>query len=247
MSIDPITIDDVPLTLLRGDGADSSASRACLLCYHGFTSSTAAWLHDLDRFVQAGFTVAGVDAVGHGRRRNPEFDRRFADPADRKAALIDVVRATSAEVPALLDALVRQGIADEGRSGAFGVSMGGFIVYAAVTKEPRLAAAVALLGSPNWWMRPSSESPHRNLDAFGRVRLLSLTAGRDEAVPPVYAAAFHERLARRFDDHAERFRHLDYPASEHFMDPADWESAMGASCDWFRRHLHPAQRPPPCR
>ena len=104
-----------------------------------------------------------------------------------------------------------------------------------------LAAAVSLLGSPNWWMQPSPGSPHRNLDAFGTIRLLSLTAGRDEAVPPVHAAVFHDRLARRFDDHAERFRHVDYPKSEHSMEPADWEQAVEESCEWFRRHLRPTR------
>jgi len=86
-------------------------------------------------------------------------------------------------------------------------------------------------------MRPVPDSPHRHTDAFDRIRLLSLTAGRDEAVPSAHAAAFHVRLARRFDDRATRFRHVDYPASGHFMEPDDWEEAIEESLGWFGRHL----------
>ena len=236
MNTRSLTLDGVPVTVLEVDPA-GPAPRGSLLCYHGFTSSTEVWLHDLERFARDGFTVVGVDGVGHGRRRRPALERRFADPSTKEEALIDVVRATSAETPALLDALMREGIVREERVGAFGVSMGGFIVYAAVVREPRIAAAVSLLGSPDWWMHPSPDSPHHHIDAFDRVRLLSLTAGRDEAVPAVHAAAFHERLVRRFDERATRFRHIDYPASDHFMEPDDWERAIGESLGWFGRHL----------
>ena len=237
MRTDQDTIEGIPITLLRAAAGGSCAARGLVLCFHGFTSSTADWLHELERFAREGFAVVGVDCVGHGRRSGPGFERRFADPATRDEALIEVVSATADEVPTLIDALLDRGLAAPGRIGAFGVSMGGFIVYAAVAKEPRLVAAVSLLGSPVWWMRPSAHGPHRDLEAFDRIHLLSLTAGRDEAVPAAHAADFHRRLARRFDDHAERLRHVDYPDSGHFMEPGDWDRAIGESRAWLRRHL----------
>ena len=237
MDIETTEIDDIPVTLVRDGAEGRSEAGGVVLCHHGLGSSTAAWLHELQRFARAGFTVVGVDAVGHGRRRDDGLERRLADPRTKDVAFIDVVRETSDEIPTLVDGLTRSGVLADARLGLFGVSMGGFVAYAAVAKEPRLVAVVSLLGSPEWWMRPSPDSPHRHEEGFGRVRLLSMTAGRDESVPGSYAAAFHARLAARFEDHAERLRHIDYPRSAHFMEEDDWNDAVRASCRWFHDHL----------
>lgn len=237
MNIEPIDIGGIPVTLIRDGYRGHTNASGVVLCYHGLGSSTQDWVHDLQRLAREGFTVVGVDCVGHGRRRRPDLDALLADARHKDEAFITVVRETSDEIPVLVDGLARHDLLTDAGLGLFGVSMGGFIAYAAVAKEPRLVAVVSLLGSPNWWMLPSPESPHRRIEDFDRVKLLSMTAGRDRNVPRVYATVFHERLEERFADHEERFLYTHYPRSGHRMEAEDWDHAIGESCRWFHSHL----------
>lgn len=229
-------LEQVPLLLVSEGDALEAAQRGTILVFHGLGASKDVQLPDLASLAQHGFLAVGVDNVGHGARRHPDFDERFSqgNPAYNEAFL-EAVLETAQEVPALVDALTRQGFIEDERLGAVGISMGGYITYTAVTLEPRLKAAVAIVGSPEWLLdRP--ESPHRHLEAFAHVALLSQTAGRDEVVPGRYARIFHERLERLYNDHAARFAYIDYPASDHLLG-ADWDRLWERTLGWFDKHL----------
>ena len=114
--------------------------------------------------------------------------------------------------------------------------MGGFIVYSAILLEPRLHVAVTLVSSPEWWGLDNPDSPHRRLEGFARVKLLSITAGRDETVPNRYTHAFYNRLRAYFDDYDERFAHRVHPQSDHHLDP-DWDEAWDAAAKWLETYL----------
>ena len=123
-----------------------------------------------------------------------------------------------------------------GKIGLLGVSMGGFIAYAAALLEPRLTATAAIVASPQWWMLESPESPHHHPEKFSAVKLISQTGGRDDVVPSRYARAFHENLKAVHQDYHERFAYYDYPQSDHMMNP-DWEQCWERAIDWFEKHL----------
>jgi dipeptidyl aminopeptidase/acylaminoacyl peptidase len=145
--------------------------------------------------------------------------------------MLDLARATAVEVPAIVRALADDGLADPVRVAAVGVSMGGYLVYHAVTVMPALRAVVALLGSPEW---PDGGGPHRAPHAFRDVALLSITAEHDASVPPDAARRFHARLAGAHPDAPAAYHELRGAA--HLMGAEHWAEAMDATLAWLRRH-----------
>jgi dienelactone hydrolase len=110
--------------------------------------------------------------------------------------------------------------------------MGGYLAYGAVVAEPSVRAAVAILGSPEW---PAGDSPHLRPGAFHRAALLSITAERDENVPPDAARDFHRRLAAEHP-RPERARYLELPGAVHLMGAADWATTMDETLRWLALH-----------
>ena len=204
-----------------------------VLWFHGFTADKVTHRPELVTLAEAGFLAVGIDAAGHGERRLPDFEERFSgtrDETDRE--FYALVAETVAEIPEIVDLLCGAGLADEARIGAAGVSMGGMITYGATTTDPRIRAAVALLASPEW---PHPASPHLEIDRFFPTALLSITAGRDETVPPAAARVFHSGLEKRYRQHPERLRYVEIEDSLHMMTPADWAWSIRESVDWLSR------------
>jgi uncharacterized protein len=196
--------------------ADPAASpRRAVLWFHGFNADAETHRPELERFARAGIDAFGVDAVGHGSRRWPDLDARVAAPrGEAKRTMLAIADATAAEVPGVVDMLRGEGYASVSLAG---VSMGAYVVYRALLLEPRIAAAVALLGSPE------------GLDyaRFSGMRLLSIVAERDEDVPPDAARALHARLGNA------RTNLLELPGAGHLVDAANWERAIDAAVAWI--------------
>lgn len=206
-----------------------------VLWFHGFTAGKVTHRPELAALAEAGFLAVGIDAAGHGERRLPDFEARFSgtkDETDRE--FYALVAATVAEVPGILDDLCGAGLADAARIGVAGVSMGGMITYGAAVIDARILAAVALLASPEW---PHPASPHREIDRFFPTALLSITAGRDETVPPGAARAFHAELEGRYRREPERLRYVEIEESFHLMTPEDWERSIRETIDWLSRFI----------
>jgi dienelactone hydrolase len=206
-----------------------------VLWFHGFTAGKATHRPELATLAEAGFLAVGLDAAGHGERRLPDFEERFSgtkDETDRE--FYALVAATVAEVPGIVDLLCGDGLADEARIGAAGVSMGGMITYGATATDPRIQAAVALLASPEW---PHPASPHLEIDQFFPAALFSVTAGQDETVAPAAARAFHADLRERYRQHPERLRYVEIEDSLHMMTPADWAWSIRESAGWLSRFI----------
>lgn len=126
--------------------------------------------------------------------------------------MLELARATAAEIPALVDALQVRRIA------VAGVSMGGYIVYAALSREPRIHAAVSILGDPELL----EDDAHAN-----RVALLSIAGERDENVPPGAARALHARLTGTH-------RYVELPGEPHLMSERAWKQSIALTIDWLR-------------
>jgi dienelactone hydrolase len=206
-----------------------------VLVYHGLGADKEVQQKELVTLAEAGFLAVGIDAAGHGERRLPDFEARFAGSrAEIEPLLFALVTETVAEVPAILDALAETGLADPERFGILGISMGAHITYGAILAEPRLRAAVALVGSPEW---RHPDSPHRRPEGFFPVALLSITGEKDVNVPPASARAFHHALETHYQSAPERLRYLEIPGAPHLMSAEDWEAAMREAVDWLRRFL----------
>ncbi len=213
---------------------DAAGPLPAVLWFHGFGVDKETHRKELRQLAEAGFVAVGVDAAGHGARRLPDLDARQAAPhAQALRTMIELAWRTADEVPALVRGLVEEGLADGGRIGVTGVSMGGYVVYAAVLTEPAIRAAVSILGSPEW---PEGDSPHRHLDGFRRTALLSVTAERDENVPPAAARELHRRLAEAEPDSAMH-RYVELPGAVHLMSEEHWNRAMDETLRWLSLHL----------
>jgi dienelactone hydrolase len=132
--------------------------------------------------------------------------------------------------------------------GITGISLGGFISFAAVPVENRLAAAVPILGSPDWDHRDGraadpfllnlmKHSPVRSPESFAPCAVLACNAGKDVQVPPHAAREFVRKLEPFYSDCPERLKYLEYPESEHMMREQDWVDLWQHVTGWFAQHL----------
>jgi uncharacterized protein len=134
----------------------------------------------------------------------------------------------------LVDALAAQFGA--GRVGIGGVSLGGFITYAAVVREPRLLAATPLLGSPEWKLL-HPDSPHLHVERFFPAALFSQTAAEDEVVPPGPVRDLHARLGPFYARRPARLRYREFAGAGHIMPAEAWGEACRGAADWLAHFL----------
>jgi uncharacterized protein len=228
-----IRIGDVPALVAHRGRIEDAAARGTVLLYHPLGKAKELHGADLGLLAEAGFLAIGVDAIAHGERRIPDGYRRFM--ADPMAALLEVVSATAAEVPGLVDELLRRGWGTPGRIGIAGVSLGGYVAYGAAIADRRIAAALAIAASPRWG--PDPRSPHRHPGRFPPLALLSITAGDDALVPPSDARALHLSLEPHYAAIPERLRYLELAGEPHWMSEEAWRRARGEAERWFDRFL----------
>ena len=201
-----------------------------VLWFHGFGVDKETHRAELQLLADHGFLAVGIDAVGHGERRWPDLQQLIDAPRDEAFAnAVEMAVQTSREVPAILDELIRDGLADPQRIALAGISMGAFAVYRALVEcRGRISNAVAILGSPRW---PSPSSPHNDLDAFCDAALLSITAELDENVPPNAARDLHYALEQRCPN---RHRYVELSGAVHLMSAAHWEETKREMLNWLR-------------
>jgi dienelactone hydrolase len=228
-----VRLGDVPALVAHRGSPEDAAARGTVLLYHPLGKAKELHAADLGLISGAGFLAIAIDAIAHGERRTSDGYARFL--ANPMAALVEVVSATAAEVPALIDELVRRGWAIPGRVGLVGVSLGGFVAYGAAISDRRVAAAVAIAASPRWGDDP--RSPHLHPERFHPLALLSITGGADQFVLPDDARALHRELEPRYAATPERLRYVELTGEPHWMSAVAWSSARAEAERWFERFL----------
>lgn len=230
------------LVMFQGVPQDSGR-RGTILFYHGFGGSKDQVQAELATLAEAGFLAVGVDAIGHGMRRYPDFEDRFPPFEERfmgdmkaEANFLTVVRATAQELPLVIDTLLSLGWAQQGQIGVACISMGGFITYAAIVADKRIQAAAPVVGSPEWKL-PWQESPHRHPTQFFPTALLSQTASEDAKVPSQTVRALHDQLTPFYASAPERLLLIEYPQVDHDLCEKDWVQVRQNLVAWFERFL----------
>lgn len=203
-----------------------------VLWCHGFRADALGHAAELERCAQAGFLAVGIDAVGHGARRDPRLVERIAEAGGALPVMLAQVEQTVGELPALLDALVLEHGADRARVSLVGISMGAFLAYRAIAAGLPWRSVVALLGSPEW---PTATSAHHVPERFRKLALLSITAEHDVSVPPAAVVRLHAMLDARFGTTPSR-RHDVLAGAGHLTSRLEWERAMAATMDWVTRY-----------
>jgi dienelactone hydrolase len=237
----------VPSLLFSQESPEKNGMQGTIVFYHGLGGSKEDHRGSIPfclALAQAGFLVVSVDLVGHGERRYPDFAPRFLQMRERKAAdpgafeadVLTVVRETAQEVPRIIDDLLARGWAHPTGIGLAGLSLGADVVYAAIVAEPRIAAATAILGSPEWKL-PWPESPHHFPERFFPVALLSQTAEADTHVSPAAARSFHQRLTSFYASVPDRLAYIEFPGVDHDLSESAWRKAVENMVSWFHRFL----------
>jgi dienelactone hydrolase len=226
------TLGDITGVLWSPAGA--TGHRPLVLLGHGGGQHKKApgLLTRARRFVMAcGFTVAAIDAPGHGGRpRTGEFERLLAgtreriaagEPAGPQMARFNTALAAWAvpEWQSTLDAFQDPGHAGAGGPvGYWGVSMGSGIGIPLAAAEPRITAAVFGLAGGDALAGPASQVT---------VPVEFLLQWDDEMVPRDAGLALFGAFASREKTlHANPGRHGEVPAFE-----------MDSSQRFFTRHL----------
>lgn len=193
-----------------------------ILVYHGLRSCKEDLRKELYWLAEAGYLAVGVDAVGHGERRDEALQQRLLGQ-DWRAAFRELAKETLAELPALLDEL---GAMEEDNSGPLalvGISLGGYIAFAAAG-ESRLRAVVPILACPEL----AGNGADIPLERFHGTAILAVNAGQDQHVPTATTREFMKRLGGEY---------LEYPESGHFMREQDWHAAWDRILDWLQKTL----------
>ena len=176
-------------------------------------------------------TAILVDAPHHGARHD-EVVATMPDALSLPGhyVLLRLVCEARDEVPALVDHALALG---HRRVAIGGVSFGAFIALAAATIDPRLAAIVSILGSPDWTPRDGivpedladvvRESPLHRAERFAPRPLLLLNGALDDNVRPAPARALAAKLRPLYDvTGAGPLVHTEYPSTTHFPSAPDW-------------------------
>lgn len=192
----------IPTLIVEPEGA----SRGNVLWFHGFGVDKETHRPELERIARAGFRAIGVDAAGHGERRDPLLAEKKAAPREiARVAMLEYVEETAHDVSRLIDQF--------GECALVGVSMGAFVVYRAASLEPRVRRAVAIMGEPLWTIPEE-------------VALLSITGERDVNVPPEFAREFH---ASRGGTH----RYIELENEQHLTTAGAWDRIMRETIEWL--------------
>jgi uncharacterized protein len=228
-----ITLAGAPALVASTSDPAVAAARGTVLVLHGFTASKEVQRTEAHALAAHGYLAVTLDAVGHGARRYPDFEARFATQGERQ--FFDVVQRSADELPGVLDALRALGWAHAGRIGACGISMGGYILFGAITARCAIDAVAAIVASPRW--RGVPDSPHHQIDRYAPTALLMHTASDDVVVPPDDARELHRALVPRYAAAPDRLRYVEHAGEGHMLSEATWHVAWADVLAWFRRHL----------
>ncbi len=231
-----IHIAGAPAYLFRKLSAEESKKNGCILFYHGLGVSKETHEKELRSLAEQGFCAIGIDNIGHGERRYSNFEELFSDENNWEKTFLQAVSLTAKEVPRIIDELLLRGWAQEKKIGVSGISMGGYISYAAISQDKRISTAAPILGSPQW-KQTLEESPHNHINHFFPCAILSQNAGKDTNVPAHFARDFHKTLEPLYTSQPEKLKYLEYPESDHFMREEDWDQLWSEVLHWFRRFL----------
>jgi alpha-beta hydrolase superfamily lysophospholipase len=223
----------VPVLKVHGD----PRPRPAVVVLHGLRGSAEAQRKELVSLAQAGITAVALDAPHHGQRRDGWLEALDAEGGTRgHARFLRLIIEAVPEVSRVIDHLVTEG---HGPIAVLGISMGAYTALAVARAEPRVAATVSILGTPDWKPARSRETdevrelmrqaPVHAPQELTRAPLLFLNAGKDTSVPPHAAREFASKHAARGVEYVE------YPDSDHLMRPEDWAELWQRALDFLRR------------
>jgi len=219
-------------------------SSGTVLVYHGLTANKEVQRKEMVWMANAGFTAVCVDAPHHGERTDGYLETLSSAGPDQHFLVIKLVLEAIHEIPTIVDYCIQH---FPGNTGITGISLGGLIAYAAPVIEPRLKAAVPILGSPDWSPKGGhastemhflmQQAPVRFPEKFPPCAVFAANAGKDIFVPSQASREFFSVLQNHYRAYPERLNFKEYPESEHMMREEDWNDLWKKVIQWFHRFL----------
>lgn len=242
-------ISGVPTVLVW---CDQPRQHPLLVLSHGFSGDKAriAAEFDADALARRGWLVAAIDNRMHGERpgrcmiADEDAHTRSVDLLELRQAISD----TAADVSSLLDILVLDARVDAGRIAMTGISMGGFITFAATERDSRIRAAAPLIASPFWDETPrdtgytflnaeaastfaATRHPGGHPDRFAPRALFVQVGADDRHFDVARVEAFCREAAQHYRHLPDRLDFRSYPGVAHTATPA----MRAAAIDWLER------------
>jgi len=201
--------------------------------YHGSSASKESHAKELSSLAEAGFMAIGVDNVGHGERKYSNFEELFShDNPNMIENMLKAVDETAIELPLIIKFLTSEfGIGNKS-IGILGISMGALIVYKAISIA-NIKCAIPILGTPKYCPYESKDY----LKAYAKTCMLSLNAAKDQYISNDETRHLHSILKKRYKTYKERFLYKEYPYSNHFMLPEDWNNCWNRSISFLYKKL----------
>ena len=198
----------VPGVFLKAAAAANNR-RPAVIFLHGTGSRKEEFLALMRAFADRGFATAAIDARHHGSR----IASKDGSNAQYFAAMLETYRTgkgrpylydTVWDVMRLVDYLETRADVDPKRIGVMGISKGGTEAYLAAAVDPRIAAAVPVIGVQGFRWALDNEQWQARVSTFAPP---IEAAARDAGVPGIDAA-----FVRRFYDRVAPGIYGDYDA-----------------------------------
>lgn len=238
----PTPLDEAPALVLE---PEFQQGKAVILVYPGLGAAKEVQRKEMTWLAEHGFIAVCIDPPHHGERDDGHLQAlaRHTD-AEAHPQFIRIVQEAIQEIPAIVEYCMQQYVP---KIGITGISLGGFITYGAVVEEPRLRAAVPILGSPDWSPKKASSdsamlkmmklAPVHFPNKFPPCALFAANAGKDVSVRPAASRQFVAALQVFYDDYPERLQYKEYAESQHMMRENDWNDLWHHVINWFNRFL----------
>ena len=249
MGQEKTVVGGVPLLVSRPPG-DGPAP--LVLLSHWLSGSKEDWIERLDELNGKGWFVVAMDNRLHGERAGAGFASLMPGGELDLPGLRRVMQETAVDMSALIDHFSRDEAVDSDRIAVVGISMGGFVSFAAFVNDRRIKVATPIIASPYWGDIPG-DTPV-DLDAEAEADLADFSrknepANRSESIPPrallmqIGADDVHydvhrvelfcEELRGLYGDQAERLRLIVHPGIGHECTPEMWANAVA----WLEKYL----------
>lgn len=184
MSQEKIIIGEVPVLVSRPGGHERAP---LVLLSHWFSGSKEGWSDRFDELNEKGYVAAALDNRLHGERAGAGFGSLMPGGKLDVPSLRRVMQETAADISDLIDHFSQDDSVDCDRIGVVGISMGGFVGYAALVNDARIKVATPIIASPYWGDIPG-DTPV-DLDAEAEADLADFSrrnepAAHKESIPP---------------------------------------------------------------
>lgn len=227
---------DIPI-LMVCENIEKAVDKGCIFFFHGLFGSKEENINELRELAKDGFLVIGIDNYGHGKRKMNNLEKVISsENKNVEQDFLNLVIKTADELTILINELIKQKFIKTENIAVAGISMGAYITYTAITKDPRIKVAVSIVGSPKYKL-DLDESPHKKIEKFNKIKLLSQNAEKDTIVLSEATKKFHNELKKIYSDYDKRFRYIEYLGAEHMMGQEDFDKSIEEMRNWFKKYL----------